>query len=281
MKNLKEFKGDAFAEYSNAVKRKTASTSKTKLECIEIQVKNAYDQYYINFKNNSLYLQNSSTLFSYNKNELQSLYDYQNRVICNIKENIKVQQIQSIRTTCQNCTINSVESMDHILPQSEYPELAINAYNLFPCCSKCNEYKNKKESSATKQEFLNLYLDKLPDIQYLFVHVFMNNGGIDFQYDLNNISNKIPSQFYDIIHNHYSNLHLLERMQDSARAYISEFISTVIPHYKRNSKKYVIETTKENIEAERLAYGYNYWKCALKLALINSKLFWDHLDSCP
>ena len=279
MKNLNKYSGDAFEEFSNALKRKKDPISKAKLEKIENQVKDAYDQYYTNFKSNSLHLQSSSQLFSDNKNELQSLYEYQNKVICSIKNNIKSQQIQSIRTTCQNCTINSVESMDHILPQSKYPELAINAYNLFPCCSKCNEYKNKKESTATIQEFLNLYLDKLPDVQYLFVDIFISNGELDFQYYLDNSSKKISSHFYSIIYNHYSNLHLLDRMQDSARTYLSDFISSIKPHYKRNPKEYVIETTLEDIEEDRLAYGYNYWKCSLKLALLNSKIFWDHLDT--
>lgn len=278
MKNLNEYKGDAFLEFSDAIKRKTEPISKSKLDKIKPQVKDSYDQYYKNFKKNSLYLHRSTKLFAENKKELQSLYEYQNKVISDIKSNIKEQQIQSIRTTCQNCTINSVESMDHILPQSEYPELAINAYNLFPCCSKCNEYKNVKESSATKQEFLNLYLDKLPDIQYLFVDVFLNSGEIDFQYYLDNGAKKISAQFFNIIKNHYTNLHLIERMQDSARTYLSDFIASIKPNYKRHSKEYVIETTLEDIEDSREAYGYNYWKCSLKLALINSTIFWDHLD---
>ncbi len=277
MKNLKPFSGDAKAEYKNAIDRKEhTSPIRIKLETIENDIVNAYDLYKLNFDFNTLDNIKIDNTFVDVKNELISLYDYQCKIIRNIRENIKNQQIETIRTTCQNCTIDSVSSMDHILPKSLYPEYSVNAYNLFPCCSKCNEYKSKKNGA---NEFLNLFLDELPKIQYLFVEVYIEKDSINFKFYLANDNNQISSDIFTKIENHFNNLHLLERMKDCSISYLSEFISSIIPHYKRIGKDYLIKTTQESIDDKRNSYGYNYWKCSLESALIQSQDFWDYIKN--
>jgi 5-methylcytosine-specific restriction endonuclease McrA len=108
---------------------------------METDIELAYNEYKSNFDSNTLYTIPIDTKFSTIREELLSLYDYQNKIVRNIRENINNQQLEAIRNTCQNCTIDSVGTMDHILPKTSYPEYAVNAYNLFPCCSKCNQYK--------------------------------------------------------------------------------------------------------------------------------------------
>jgi len=61
-------------------------------------------------------------------------------------------------------------------------------------------------------------------------------------------------------------------------SHLSEFISSVKPHFIRHGKNYVIETALEDIDDKRKGYGYNYWKSSLKVALINSPDFWDYLN---
>jgi hypothetical protein len=273
MKNLLPYNGDAFSEYQNAVKRKTEN--RDALEKIETEIKLAYDKYKLNFDINTLYKIPIDSQFSIHKSELLSLYNYQNRIIRNIRENIKNQQINTIRTTCQNCTIDSVGTMDHILPKAFYPEYAVNAYNLFPCCSKCNEYKSKM---IGKQKILNLFLDKLPDVQYLYVEILRENDCLNFRFYLSNNQGEIEPVLFQTIESHFENLHLLQRMKDCSIAYLSDFISSIKPHISRNGKDYVIETVMENINEERNGYGFNYWKSSLKMALINSPVFWNYIS---
>jgi 5-methylcytosine-specific restriction endonuclease McrA len=272
MKNLLSYNGDAFSEYKNAVERKKGNTDV--LEGIETDIKSAYDKYKSNFDLNTLYQIAIDKKFDDHKSELLSLYDYQNKIIRDIRENIKNQQIETIRTTCQNCTIDSVCTMDHILPKTFYPEYAVNAYNLFPCCSICNEYKSK---ITGEQKFLNLFLDKLPDIQYLFVEIRREKDGLNFRFYLSNNQMKMGHLLFQTIENHFENLHLLQRMKDCSISYLSDFISSIQPHYSRNGKNYVIETVLESIDDERKGYGFNYWKSSLKIALIDSSDFWDYI----
>jgi len=240
MKNLKPYNGSAYSEYTDSVNRKNNSIEKRRLQSIKPFVKTSYEDYKSKFDENTLYLMKRDSVFNSSKDILLSLYDFQNRTIRNIRENIKNQQIITIQTTCQNCTIDSVESMDHVLPKTTFPELAINAYNLFPCCSRCNGYKSKLESSAGDKKFLNLFLDQLPEIQYLFVSIFKSyDGSLDYKYYLQNIDEKIDPSLFTTIQNHFQNLHLFDRMRDSARTYLSAFIASIKPHLKRNSINYI------------------------------------------
>jgi hypothetical protein len=276
MKNLNPFSGDAKKEYKSAVARKPKdSESRKRLELIVSNIEAAYDIYKGNFDSKSLHSVTSQDLSSEIRKDLVDMYDYQSRIIRNIRADITNQQVITIQSTCQNCTIDSVNTMDHVLPQKKFPEFAVNGYNLFPCCSRCNGYKSEiTEYSA----FLNLFLDELPSVQYLFVNVYWNIDSVNFDFFLSNSAGIISVELYTKIENHYTNLHLLQRMKEASRTYLSEFISTYKHFYKKSGRDSIIEAVRESIEEDRVAYGYNYWKCSLKSALIASNIFWGYMD---
>lgn len=276
MKNLNPYNGDAKSEYKNAVARKPKiSDARIRLNSVEANVLIAYDNYKKNFDSNSLHTTVAHGFSADIKNDLKDMYDYQNRIIKNIRANITNQQIITIQNTCQNCTIDTVCTMDHVLPKEKFPEFAVNGHNLFPCCSICNEYKSEIIGATS---FLNLFLDKLPDVQYLFVSIYQDLDSVNFRFYLSNKGKLIDNALYVNIENHYANLHLLDRMTVASRTYLSAFISSNKPHYRRYGKDYIIETVHESINECRNAYGYNYWKCSLELALIESADFWNYMD---
>lgn len=276
MKNLKPFSGDAKKEYKDAVDRKPKySESSKRLGLIESDIETAYDHYKQNFDISSLHTVTVRAWSSELKDDLLSLYGYQKKIIRNIRNNITNQQIVTIQSTCQNCTLDSVNTMDHVLPKMKFPEYAVNGYNLFPCCSRCNGYKSEIVDHSA---FLNLFIEELPSVQYLFVRVCWELDSVNFEFFLSNEKGLIPNELYAQIENHYANLYLLQRMKDAARSYLSEFISSNKNYYKKLGKDDVIEAVLESIEEDRIAYGYNYWKCCLKIALIESDIFWSYMD---
>lgn len=212
------------------------------------------------------------------KSDLHSLYDYQNRTITEVKGHIEKSQVRTIRNTCQNCTINSANTLDHILPQGDYPEFIVNPKNLFPCCSQCNSYKNRYLLNDGVKQFLNLYLDNLPEDQYLFVNLdFDENNEIDFVYELEN-KNEIEANTFALIQSHYNKLHLLERMRLSANEVYSEIENLILVGLDRLNIDIIFEDIKENISNDQKAYGFNHWKCVLKLALINDIKFREYIE---
>lgn len=277
MKNLKPFNGDTRKEYKDAVGRKPKnSNSRKRLDLIESDINTAYDCYQENFERNSLHAVTDKIWTHEIKDDLLSLYGYQKKVIRNIKSNITNQQIITIQTTCQNCTIDSVNTMDHILPKEKFPEYAVNGYNLFPCCSRCNGYKSENNEHSA---FLNLFLDELPATQYLFVKVYWDIDSVNFDFYISNKEGIIPNELYTKIENHYTNLHLFQRMKNASQTYLSDFIFSNRSYYMKYGKDAVIEAVIDKIKENRNAYGFNYWKCSLEQALIESIEFWKYMDT--
>lgn len=277
MKNLKKYNANTFDCFSSAVDRKRDIIVKTRLEAIKPIINTAYKNYSKKLQENSIHsiiphktFQNDLTL----KNDLLGMYSYSSSIVRSIRHNIEAQQTIATKGICQNCTINHANTMDHLLPQKLYPEFAVNGENLFPCCGECNEYKG---DICAPHSFLNLYSDILPKQEYLFVRVDFTDEILDFEFYLDN-PNGIENILFNTITNHYHNLRLLQRLKDKANSELSEFIIPIKTQYRKLDKQAIIDSVNESISELREVYGYNYWKCCLHHALINSPHFWEYLD---
>lgn len=276
MKTLEPYNDDCFKVHKSAVNKKHKGELKDRLLALEPLIKKEYTDFINNFKKNTLRLQKPSSKLADSKADLLTLYKYQNKVIREVRESIKKQQAKTIISTCQNCTIDSANSLDHILPKSGFPEFIVNPKNLFPCCTTCNSYKLDSVEDDAGQKFLNLYLDQLPKIQYLYVEIFFDeNKDLDFKFSLKNVEESISKEFFSILENHYNKLHLFERFKLKSIEYVSE-IESKISAFKRSLKvDVIVQHLTIAIVNEKEAYGDNHWKCILEMALINNDLFME------
>ncbi|GAL83615.1 hypothetical protein MYP_842 [Sporocytophaga myxococcoides] len=276
MKNLKPYKEECFEIHKKAVNKKHTGELKSRLELLNPLVENEYKSFDERFSQKELHkLVSNATLYAA-KEDLTTLYSYQSSVIKSVRESIRKLQVKTIISTCQNCTIDSANSFDHVLPKSKFPEFIVNPKNLFPCCTTCNSHKLNAISEDGNDVFLNLYLDELPIIQYLFVDVFLDKySELNFRYYLSNTDNKINSDFFNVINNHYTKLHLFERMRLKSIEYISELETKILTFRHRLSLDTIINDITNATNHDKEAYGHNYWRCILEIALINSPLFID------
>lgn len=272
MKNLSPFRGVTISLYKLAVGRKNEGVEKGRLIAIEGQIANCFDKYNDHFTPASLIQIQPEGIRSPEKDDLLSLYKYDSFAIREFNKSIKNQQPRGVRSICQNCSIDSIGTLDHVIPKEEFPEFSVNPLNLFPCCSKCNSYKSSNWRFGDKMLFLNLYLDELPEEQYLFVQINGDNlDNIDFEYFIEN-RNGIEENLFEQIKSHFTRLHLLERMNLKA---VDEFDKLII-----DLETYIDELPMEEIfqivtaEAHKLKqiYGQNHWLPVLKLALIGSEV---------
>ncbi|PKQ69039.1 hypothetical protein BZG01_01670 [Labilibaculum manganireducens] len=278
MKNLKSYPHNSIDVHLNAVKRKNASDSKENLIHIENNVRKDYLDYDVHFSENDIENIPKRQFYIPFKLDLQSLYNFQSKTIIDVRGHIEKLQERTIRYTCQNCTINSANTLDHVLPQGEFPEFIVNPKNLFPCCSQCNSYKNKYLESNGIKLFLNLYLDNLPNEQYLFVKFeFDDNNEIDFEYFLFN-KYEINVDTFALIKSHFEKLYLLERMRLKANEDYSEIENLILCGLNKLSIDFIFDEIKQNIINDQKAYGFNHWKCVLKLALINDDRFKKYIQ---
>lgn len=272
MKNLEPYRDLYFEIHTNSVDSKECEDLISRLNGVKSDIEIRYYEYKTAFDSNSLELINDSVIVGQLAEDLKTLYGYQKAVIKKLRKGINEKQIKAIRGTCQNCTINSVNSLDHYLPESKYPEFAVNPLNLFPSCRECNGYKSANWKENGKRIFLNLYLDKLPEVRYLNTKITTDIDGdieVDFELDLS----KVPQEFKDFINNQYLKLHLMDRMKDASNEVITYTESTIKEWSKKLPLDEVLETIEEQTENERTIFGFNHWKSLLKLDLSKSDIF--------
>ncbi|MDX3263450.1 hypothetical protein PV336_30295 [Streptomyces sp. MI02-2A] len=72
---------------------------------------------------------------------------------------------------CPLCAHRDVETLDHQLPKSLYPLLAVVPLNLVPACRSCNTLKSDADPSSAYDQTLNPYFDDISKGQWLFARV--------------------------------------------------------------------------------------------------------------
>lgn len=72
---------------------------------------------------------------------------------------------------CPLCDIGVVSSLDHHLPKSEYPTLAVVPNNLVPVCRDCQDEKETHYPTSAEEHTLHPYFDDYESIRWLAARV--------------------------------------------------------------------------------------------------------------
>ncbi|KXO84078.1 HNH endonuclease [Acinetobacter venetianus] len=211
------------------------------------------------------------------KEDLLKLYNYSSKPFINLKNALISLPNNRELNTCQYCTINDVNTLDHIMPKENFPEFVVHPKNLIPVCSQCNSFKSNKWLKNGNFEFLNLYLHILPIQQFLFVNVNYSNSTFDIKFFLKN-KNGIDSVFFNIIENHYNNLKLLERFNSKSNEIVSEFENSIAGSLTKLSLEDALECSKATIDLERIRLGFNHYENVLKLELCKGEAFRQYFN---
>lgn len=280
MRNLKYSERDCLDFHKAVVSSKNVTkldpTLKNRLSAIENDIELLYDNYKIKFDSNSLEKTVSKSFPENNKNDLLSLYNYKSKLIQKLKTEITTTETNRIINTCQNCSLSEINSFDHILPKEEFSEFVVNPLNLFPSCTICNSYKGKIWNQNGNKIYLNLYLDNLPQLQYLFVDIEYEKNTFGLKFYLENKFG-IDDELFSLIKSHYERLHLLKRFSDNGDKVISPLRNKIKPYLKLLDINEIKSTSIETSNLNRTVFGFNYWESILELSLINNKDFINSL----
>ena len=281
MKNLKYYDEDCFAVFNEAVEKKRDGLKKNILLGLKNRIEPQFVVYGEKFIDNKIY-EISSQIFSVDeKDALIDLYSYRSAIVRGVKNKILDSQLRTINSTCQYCTLNSVNTLDHFIPKEDFPEFSVNPLNLFPCCPECNSKKSNLCFRGDESLFLNLYLDELPEINYLKAEFEFTDEIPLVTFSLYNFG-LIDRITFRTISNHFERLDLLERMREKSNEIVTEIINSLKTNYRLKND---VEELKIFIEEEELenkeAYGFNYWKSVLKLSLIQYDEFWEKYVKFP
>lgn len=272
MLKIKPYEKCSFSFYEEVANSKHNTKSKPRLKEELAEISNTqsscFDIYDEGFNSNLLTNIKSASYENSHKDNLKKLYSYRSKKIQELKNLLTRHPLhtENILNTCQNCTINEVDTMDHILGQTEFPEFAVHPKNLFPCCSFCNRKKSDQYvNEEGSQLFLNLFLDDLPRSQYLHVE-FADNWLPRFRLEQ---PEGVANDFFNLIENHYEKLDLLARFSDNSNVIISNLRSTIRVFGGREVKNKIEELC---LDLEPFL-GYNHRQVVIYRALGLSEEF--------
>jgi hypothetical protein len=276
MKNLNPYDLSSIDFYDELVLTKKNSIKnpnyKARLVTYKTNIGVNFIQYDTNYNDNSLTSMTPSISNTQQTTDLLNLYSYSNSIISKLKIKLTTSEFNRVENTCQNCTIGEVSSFDHFLPKDEFPEFSVHPKNLIPSCTKCNGKKSVNWRNGLNSLFLNLYLDNLPDTQYLFVNVDHN---LDFTFIIDN-RNHINPDLFSIIESHYVKLDLVNRFLENSYKVVSELSNSINSFKNKLPRAEIIDSVIETESSNRVLYGSNYWQSILKLALVNNNDFMDN-----
>lgn len=201
---------------------------------------------------------------------LRGLYSYRAKKFKELKTKLTTTPQGRISNICPYCQLDTVGTLDHILPKQPFPEYSSMPWNLIPCCSTCNSKKDDNWLDAgNKRCFINYYIDDIPPIQYLFADVSAVNGNVVINYDLRFPAGYPPS-LKARIESHYNKLDLLKRYFENSDDVIEELSETIRNYAPGVSDAEIIRSINDTCNDKQVRMGVNYWKAVLEKACVNT-----------
>jgi hypothetical protein len=162
--------GDAF---ETSISRIADLALKTRLAGITANIVDAETQYTAAANNGELHtFPAAETIGPVTKAELVGIYDYRMA-----KKGAPGRAIYDALLVvpehgrCPFCGQRRVATLDHHLPKSSYPVLAVTPVNLVPACRDCNSEKLSIAPAGADQVFLHPYFDRVDDERWLVASV--------------------------------------------------------------------------------------------------------------
>jgi len=277
MLKIRAYEEDTFSFYQDIVKSKNKTKMKPDIKKELAAISDTQSKYFADYDHafdvDLLAVMQSMPYSENDKANLKSLYNYRNKKIQALKNTLTTHphHREHIFSTCQNCTINDVDSMDHVLGQTEFPEYSVHPKNLFPCCSDCNRKKSDKFVDGNGSHlFLNLFIDDLPKSHYLKVRFEANWMPRFYLEQPDDVSDDV----FNLIKSHYKHLDLLERFRGKGGEIISN-LKAIIKGYK-GLKVNIEDKINEQCTELETYLGYNHRQVVIYRELGASQDFIQH-----
>lgn len=166
---------------------------------------------------------------------------------------------------CPLCGVGTVTALDHYLPKTKYPKLAVSAENLVPICADCNKNKLDVSYSSFEEMSLHPYYDDAQQEEWLFAELVAGSP-VSVRYY---VSDSLPSLLKSRLKSHMKVFKLSKLFSIKAAEEISEFKRAWMSIYRMNE-----ENGNESLQNffrsqynSCMEYQKNSWRTALYRAL--------------
>lgn len=267
MRKIKHYQDNSFDFHKKVVSNKRNTKEdvdkKKRLTALLPTSQKAFTDYDAKFSRNVLQTLAPVRLTKQEKEDYIGLYDFHSTVFTRLFDYLTTTEEGVDDSLCPYCTIGEASSLDHIIPKTVMPVFADHPKNLIPCCSNCNSKKSNAWFADGNWNYINLYLDDLPNKQFLFVDLAVDGNTLKVKFYIDN-RNLIDKNLFLKISNHYTKLDLCRRFKQCSNQEISE-ITTLVKSFS----KYVTDAKCKEVISEssndlQKKYGFNYWKAILR-----------------
>lgn len=257
--------------------KKQPNLAKQCLNGLKLDIAQHYAHYLAKFNADDLVAINASTYVDFEKRSLISAYENEGAVLAGLKAFIKALQPTDLQGTCPYCGISTPESFDHYLPKEDFPEYAVLALNLIPCCIACNGKKGTYWRENAQRKIINFYRDDLPSETFLFAKASMVRNVVVPKFSIKN-NGAIDHRLFAIIEGHFARLNLLSRYKKESNDEITNVVESVTSHCRSTDLDIIREGLGRNVDSIARRMGPNYWKVALMRALSECDDFIQYLS---
>lgn len=200
---------------------------------------------------------------------LRACYGSSTKPLEALKKAVRDAQPQRLLKYCPMCGTTLPKTFDHYLPAGKFPEFAVHALNLVPCCAFCNSTKDDDWlDAAGNRMFLHAYLDALPDEQFVRVALHQQPllQGVGATFSLQHPPG-VPQAQWQLIESHFARLKLLSRYDERGNDEIAEIVAGCRVFRETSAAGDVAGFLHGLADDRKNAHGRNHWIAVLMEAM--------------
>ena len=167
---------------------------------------------------------------------------------------------------CPYCGISEPAQLDHFLPESLYPVLAINRQNLVPLCPHCNNIKRAKDYS----KFIHAYYDDFPNEVFFIIQTTIVGNHLHLEYELDKSAFVGYEDTLSRIESQWEELELPVEWNRAVNVFLFSFFPESIYNGTEDGLRIYLQNRYEEYVR---SHGLNDWRTALLRSLKDNPNF--------
>lgn len=212
------------------------------------------------------------------ENALKDLYSYRLKAFSELRIELTTDEAGKISNLCPYCLLEIAGTLDHIIPQTSFPEYSTHPFNLIPCCSTCNSKKSDDWKENGNRSIIDFYVDDIPAIQFLHVNLTLNNRKLDITYSISFPPNYDPLLQKRLEH-HFAKLDLLNRYRENSDDKVDELVSEIKVVSGCCGDDIIRNIISKQAHDMQQKYGVNYWVSILNIACVSDTDVYNYLKN--
>ena len=275
MRNLQPYTDNSREFIDGIISKCTSNEKKSSCQDIVDRYGECIDEYDSAFENDDLerLVVNHPELCAEEKKQFKSLYSYERSEISKLRHRLLTDERGFENEFCPICEVNLVQTMDHFIPQEQFPLYVVHPKNLIPSCQTCNQHKSAKTLDGSgRRHYWNAYLDAVPVERFLYCSITEKNGlpYATFELQQGNIDNRI----FTLLKNTMKEQHVLKTYEAGSGREIKRLINETVSYVRRDACAHTLNDCIEQISDQKQSYSeINNWKDVLDIALLKSTIF--------